>query len=150
MTVRVYVSHVREDIELASDLVELLESSLGLEQVELGCTSLPGYATGDQAAADAQVVVALVSERSVRSFQLGFEIGAAWSRRKRIVALADVYDALRAKRAYKPAFCHERARDVILNGDERLDPTAHFDPALLAIFAEHHAELDTVWNAFHA
>ena len=67
----------------------------------------------------------------------------------RIVALADVYDALRARRSYKPAFSHARAHDIILNGDERLDPEAHFDPRLLAIFAEHHAELDTVWNAFH-
>ncbi len=68
----------------------------------------------------------------------------------RIVALADVYDALRAKRSYKPAFPHERAREIMLAGDERLDPASHFDPKLLAVFAEHHGEFDAVWRAFHA
>ena len=32
----------------------------------------------------------------------------------RIVALADVYDALTTKRVYKPAFSHEKARAIIL------------------------------------
>ena len=68
----------------------------------------------------------------------------------RIVALADVYDALRAERSYKPAFSHARTRKILLEGDERLDPTSHFDPKLLAVFAEHHGELDDVWRAFHA
>ena len=68
----------------------------------------------------------------------------------RIVALADVYDALRAKRSYKPAFSHAHTRNIILEGDERLDPAGHFDPKLLAVFDEHHGELDEVWRAFHA
>ena len=66
----------------------------------------------------------------------------------RIVALADIYDALRAKRCYKPAFDHETARHIILNGDERLDPAGHFDPALFAIFAENHGELAAIWDRF--
>ena len=64
----------------------------------------------------------------------------------RIVALADIYDALRSKRCYKPAFDHEKARHIILNGDERLDPAGHFDPALLKIFAENHGDMAAIWE----
>ena len=38
----------------------------------------------------------------------------------------------------------------MLEGDDRLDPASHFDPKLLAVFAEHHGEFDAVWRAFHA
>ena len=54
----------------------------------------------------------------------------------RILALADVYDALTSDRPYKAAYTHERAVDIILNGDGRTMPT-HFDPLILAIFKTH-------------
>ena len=66
----------------------------------------------------------------------------------RIVALADTYDALRAKRSYKPAYSHDRAVEVIVNGDERLDPAGHFDPGLIDIFVRHHDGLDKIWREF--
>lgn len=47
----------------------------------------------------------------------------------RIVALGDVYDALRSKRPYKDPFTHEKARDIILEGREK-----HFDPQVLDAF----------------
>ena len=53
----------------------------------------------------------------------------------RIMALGDVYDALRAKRPYKPPFTHERAVETITQGDGRTVP-AHFDPAVLAAFRD--------------
>ena len=47
----------------------------------------------------------------------------------RIMALADVYDALVSKRVYKEAMPHQQARDIILaNGG------AHFDPAVVRAF----------------
>ena len=47
----------------------------------------------------------------------------------RIVALADVYDALTTRRVYKPAYSHETARSIILEGNG-----THFDPALVDVF----------------
>ncbi len=47
----------------------------------------------------------------------------------RIVALADVYDALTSKRFYKEAFLHEEARDIILGLRG-----AHFDPDVVDAF----------------
>ncbi|MBI4185234.1 MAG: HD domain-containing protein [Proteobacteria bacterium] len=65
----------------------------------------------------------------------------------RIVALADIYDALRSRRAYKADFSHARAVDIILKGDERIDPGAHFDPGLLAIFARRHQDFAEIYAA---
>jgi len=64
----------------------------------------------------------------------------------RIVSLADVYDALRSARPYKPGFSHERAVEIMLHGDERMHPQSHFDPRLLALFAEHHEKFADLWT----
>lgn len=47
----------------------------------------------------------------------------------RIMALADVYDALTSERRYKPGFSHEKSRDIILEGRG-----THFDPAVIDAF----------------
>jgi putative two-component system response regulator len=47
----------------------------------------------------------------------------------RIVALADVYDALTTKRCYKEAYSHLVARSIIEN-----DSGSHFDPRVVAAF----------------
>jgi len=47
----------------------------------------------------------------------------------RVVALADVYDALTSKRVYKRAFNHDVARSIILEESGR-----HFDPNVVSAF----------------
>ena len=47
----------------------------------------------------------------------------------RIVALADVYDALTSRRSYKKPFSHEQAREIIVAERGR-----HFDPAIVDAF----------------
>ena len=66
----------------------------------------------------------------------------------RIVQMADIYDALRSERSYKPALDHARARDIILLGDERIDSAGHFDPTLIEAFADTHQKFDEIWQAF--
>jgi len=58
----------------------------------------------------------------------------------RIVALPDVYDALRSARPYKKGFTHIESMDIILRGDGRTDPK-HFDPIVLEAFQAVHAEM---------
>jgi putative two-component system response regulator len=53
----------------------------------------------------------------------------------RMMAVADVYDALISKRVYKPPFLHEKAVDIIVNGDGRTEPH-HFDPDVLQAFKD--------------
>ncbi len=47
----------------------------------------------------------------------------------RIMAIADVYDALISKRCYKPAFSHQKSIGIILEGKETL-----FDPVIVEAF----------------
>jgi HD-GYP domain-containing protein (c-di-GMP phosphodiesterase class II) len=46
----------------------------------------------------------------------------------RLMAVADVYDALISKRVYKPAFSHEKAMGIIIEGSG-----IHFDPVLVTV-----------------
>jgi putative two-component system response regulator len=61
----------------------------------------------------------------------------------RLMALADVYDALRSKRVYKPAYPHERARAEILEGRGR-----HFDPDVIDAFVALDGEFTTIARTY--
>jgi HD-GYP domain-containing protein (c-di-GMP phosphodiesterase class II) len=63
----------------------------------------------------------------------------------RIVQIADIYDALRAERPYKPSFSHKKSVDIITKGDDRIDPAKHFDPNLVRLFADNHKGFDKIW-----
>ncbi|HEB86914.1 MAG TPA: HD domain-containing protein [Gammaproteobacteria bacterium] len=65
----------------------------------------------------------------------------------RIVALADVYDALRQGRVYKPAFSHEKTVHIITEGDGRTLPD-DFDPEVLAAFRRTEKELDHIFHHY--
>jgi putative two-component system response regulator len=56
--------------------------------------------------------------------------GAAIPLSARILAIADVYDALRSKRVYKKSFTHDEAvKEMLFNSP------GHFDPQLIEIFS---------------
>jgi putative two-component system response regulator len=59
----------------------------------------------------------------------------------RIVALADVYDALTSKRPYKEAMSHTKATEIILHGKG-----SHFDPRIVAAFLASIEEFERIAN----
>ena len=62
----------------------------------------------------------------------------------RIVALADVYDALTSKRVYKPAYDHETARAIILEATG-----THFDKDVVQAFLAREHDFTAVARQFH-
>lgn len=60
----------------------------------------------------------------------------------RIMAVTDVYDALRSKRNYKEPFTHEKSLEIIFQGSG-----THFDPDLVAVFHQNHKEIDDLYNS---
>jgi len=62
----------------------------------------------------------------------------------RVVALADVYDALTTKRVYKQAFSHDIARSIILDGDGK-----HFDPQIVQAFLATEDEFVAIQERFN-
>ena len=59
----------------------------------------------------------------------------------RMVAIGDVYDALRSQRVYKLGYSHEVAVERMMN-----ESPGHFDPALLEVFARVAARFEVVFN----
>lgn len=62
----------------------------------------------------------------------------------RLMALADVYDALRSARPYKKPFSHEQALSLIREGQGR-----HFDPRLCALFLDREKDIANVHKRLH-
>jgi putative two-component system response regulator len=61
----------------------------------------------------------------------------------RIVALADVYDALTMKRCYKSAYPHDVARGIILKGEGD-----HFDPQVIQAFLKNEDRFQQIRETF--
>jgi putative two-component system response regulator len=61
----------------------------------------------------------------------------------RIVAVADVYDALTTERPYKAAMAHARAVDLQLK-----NLGSHFDPQVITMFERRSAEFDEIRSAW--
>ena len=61
----------------------------------------------------------------------------------RIVAVADVFDALTSDRPYRTAWTVDQARDEIINGRG-----SHFDPVIADVFLDHYEEFCRIQKAF--
>ncbi|MDR2822912.1 MAG: response regulator [Acholeplasmatales bacterium] len=59
----------------------------------------------------------------------------------RLMAIADVYDALRSERPYKQGFTHAEATKILLDGRE-----SHFDPILIDAFLALEKKFDSIAN----
>jgi putative two-component system response regulator len=64
----------------------------------------------------------------------------------RIMNICDIYDALRSKRPYKPAFDHQKTMDIILHGDGRTE-TKHFDPNIHKVFTQNHQVFNDIFES---
>ena len=60
----------------------------------------------------------------------------------RIMALANVYDALRSKRVYKEAFSHEKSIEIMSSSKG-----SHFDPVLVDVFIRHQEEFKSLFES---
>ncbi len=61
----------------------------------------------------------------------------------RIVAIADVLDALTSKRPYKEAYSFDAAMDIIAEGRGN-----HFDPTIVGIFLDHRSRIEQLYYKF--
>ena len=60
----------------------------------------------------------------------------------RIMALVDVYDAVRSKRPYKDIFSHKETFDIIINGSGK-----HFDPDVVDAFIRINEQFDAIYTS---
>ena len=65
----------------------------------------------------------------------------------RIMYICDVYDALRSKRPYKPAFDHLKAVDIMTHGDGRTRPE-HFDPLIHVTFLKNGESFREIFETY--
>ncbi len=70
-------------------------------------------------------------------------VGEAIPLPARLMAVADVYDALISRRVYKPAFTHQEAMRILQEGSGK-----HFDPRILQAFMEIEAEFNAIAQRF--
>ena len=63
----------------------------------------------------------------------------------RIVAIADVFDALTSKRPYKEAWSFEKALNLLIE-----EKGEHFDPKIVDLFIENIVEVQTIYEKFQA
>jgi HD-GYP domain-containing protein (c-di-GMP phosphodiesterase class II) len=68
----------------------------------------------------------------------------------RIVKVADVYDALRSERSYKLPINHGDVLRIFREGDDRINPKAHFDPMLLATFFQIEHIFEKIYDSLEA
>jgi response regulator RpfG family c-di-GMP phosphodiesterase/tRNA A-37 threonylcarbamoyl transferase component Bud32 len=70
-------------------------------------------------------------------------VGDAIPLSARILAIGDVYDALRSRRPYRPALSHSSAVQVILQTS-----TGQFDPRLLELFRANSMDFDQIFKKY--
>ena len=95
-TVRLFISHCSDDVELAARLAARFRVALNIPSSAIRCSSvdgyrLPGGANTDEQLRrevhDAEAFVGIVSSASVRSLYVLFELGARWGALRQMIPL---------------------------------------------------------------
>lgn len=96
MTTRIFISHSHADATIAKALVGLIESGLNVPEDSIRCTSLDGYKLegGDpgpktlrENLKTCNVVLVVLTKKSLASSFVLMELGAAWAFEKRAMPL---------------------------------------------------------------
>jgi hypothetical protein len=130
-TIKLFISHSSNDSELAAQVVDLMRAALNLPASTIRCTSVDGYRLPGGADTDEQLkievrdseaFVGIVSDRSVQSMYVLFELGARWGAAKHLLpllapgtstsVLQGPLSGLNALRADAQAQLHQLVSDV--------------------------------------
>ena len=95
-SMRVFISHSDNDVEVAILLIELLQKALNLRSDNIRCTSVDGYRMPGGVSIDgmlraevhdAELLIGLITPDSLRSAYVSFELGARWGADKPMIPL---------------------------------------------------------------
>ena len=95
-SMKIFISHSSDDVEVAILLIDLLQRSLNLRSPDIRCSSvdgfrLPGGVSTDQSLRDevheAEMVIGLITPNSLKSAYVSFELGARWGADKPMIPL---------------------------------------------------------------
>ncbi len=106
-----------EEFEIMKTHAEIGSDSLAVAENELGSNDFLGFAR--------EIALSHHEKWDGSGYPKGLS-GDDIPVSGRLMAVADVYDALISKRIYKPAFSHEKAMEIILEGRGK-----HFDPDIV-------------------
>jgi hypothetical protein len=95
-SIMIFISHAEADVKLAELLVNLILSSLHLVDHQIRCTSVPGHQLSfgnsiSQLLKDdirlSPIIIALITETSLASKWVMFELGASWALNKTVIPI---------------------------------------------------------------
>jgi hypothetical protein len=93
---KIFISHSKSDVQLATLVVELLRSALNLPAKDIRCTSVDGHRLPGGAEIDSQLrreimgaktVIGIISKESFDSAYVLFELGARWGQGENLIPL---------------------------------------------------------------
>lgn len=141
----IFISHSRQDANIAEALIDLLKAALNLPAERIRCTSVDGYKLplgadiNEQLRReiyDAKVFVGIVTPTSLESTYVLFELGARWGAKLSLLPVlaltaADVLKeplkTLNAGRLYTTADVHELVAEIARQLGKDVDKIAAYE-----------------------
>jgi predicted RNA-binding Zn-ribbon protein involved in translation (DUF1610 family) len=94
--IRLFISHSSRDVTFVQALIDLLRAALNLDVSQIRCTSVDGYRlqgganTNEQLKQevhDAEAFIGVISDESIKSLYVVFELGARWGANRSLIPL---------------------------------------------------------------